>query len=101
MPEFQANPEKYYPTRVFESLGFSRAQCPSSGKFYWRHSEARKTCGDSNCEGKYSFIGNGTGKGNNITFAEAWQGKQSIAASSFSVQNWRQIYPIKFFVNLI
>lgn len=72
MPEFQANPEKYYPTRVFESLGFSRAQCPSSGKFYWRHSEARKTCGDSNCEGKYSFIGNGTGNGNNITFAEAW-----------------------------
>ena len=26
-------------------------------------------------EGKYSFIGNGTGKGKNITFAEAWKGK--------------------------
>lgn len=27
------------------------------------------------CEGKYTFIGNGTGKGKKITFAEAWQGK--------------------------
>lgn len=27
------------------------------------------------CEGKYSFIGNGTGGDNKITFAEAWQGK--------------------------
>ena len=27
------------------------------------------------CDGKYSFIGNGTGKGKKITFAEAWQGK--------------------------
>jgi len=24
--------------------------------------------------GKYTFIGNGTGKGKQITFAEAWQG---------------------------
>lgn len=73
-PEFQANPEKFYPTRVFESIGFSRATC-ACGNYYWRHTEARTTCGDSNCEGKYSFIGNGTGNGNQITFAEAWQGK--------------------------
>ncbi len=30
---------------------------------------------DSNsCEGTYSFIGNGIGKGKKITYAEAWQG---------------------------
>lgn len=26
------------------------------------------------CEGTYSFIGNGVGKGNKITYAEAWKG---------------------------
>ena len=45
-PEFEANPEKFYPTRVFENIGFSRARC-KCGNYYWRHSEARQTCGDS------------------------------------------------------
>ena len=48
---------------TFKKLGFSRAQCPKCANYYWRHSETRKTCGDSNCEGTYSFIGNGVGKG--------------------------------------
>jgi hypothetical protein len=26
------------------------------------------------CEGTYSFIGNGVGKGKKITYAEAWKG---------------------------
>lgn len=71
-PEFQANPEKFYPTKVFEGFGFHRAQCPKCTNFYWRHSETRTTCGDSNCDGKYGFIGNGLGKGKKITFSEAW-----------------------------
>ena len=45
-PEFQANPEKFYPTRVFEERGFSRSVC-ACGNYYWRHTEARTTCGDS------------------------------------------------------
>jgi hypothetical protein len=28
----------------------------------------------NSCEGTYSFIGNGIGKGKKITYAEAWQG---------------------------
>ena len=71
-PEFAANPEKFYPVETFKKLGFSRAQCPVSGEYFWRHTEERKTCGDSAVEGKYSFIGNGLGKGKKITFAEAW-----------------------------
>ena len=36
------------------------------------------------CEGKYSFIGNGVGKGKKITYAEAWQGiHKSIINSRF------------------
>ena len=45
-PEFQANPEKFYPTNVFENIGFSRAQC-DCGNYYWRHTEERTNCGDS------------------------------------------------------
>lgn len=72
-PEFEANPEKFYPTKVFDSMGYSRTKCPCCGNFYWRHSEVRKTCGDSNCEGKYTFIGNGTSKdGSKMTYADAW-----------------------------
>ena len=46
-PEFQANPEKFYPTKTFEKMGYSRAQCPKCANYYWRHSEKADTCGDS------------------------------------------------------
>ena len=46
-PEFQKYPERFYPVETFAKLGFSRAQCPKCANYYWRHSEARKTCGDS------------------------------------------------------
>lgn len=45
-PHFEANPDMFYPTAVFNKLGFSRAQC-KCGHFYWRKSEKRDTCGDS------------------------------------------------------
>ena len=75
-PEFAANPEKFYPTKTFEKLGYHRAQCPKCQCHYWRHTEKKETCGDSNCEGKYSFIGNGFLKEGQekVTFAQAWQG---------------------------
>lgn len=71
-PEFAANPEKFYPVATLGRLGFSRANCPKCKEWFWRHSEKRVTCGDSNCEGKYTFIGNGFGKGKKMTYAEAW-----------------------------
>jgi hypothetical protein len=27
-PEFAANPDKFYPTKTFAEMGFSRNQCP-------------------------------------------------------------------------
>ena len=72
-PEFAANPDKFYPTETLRKLGFSRASCPKCKCNYWRHSETRETCGDSNCDGKYSFIGKGFKKdGKKMSFAEAW-----------------------------
>ena len=45
-PEFEANPEKFYPVETFKKLGFHRAQCKCK-HFYWRRSEKQNTCGDS------------------------------------------------------
>lgn len=76
-PEFEANPELFYPTTVFEKYGFSRFKCINCGTMFWRHSEEVQTCGDSNCTGRYEFIGTGTGKGaqgEKITYADAWEG---------------------------
>ncbi|CAD8145192.1 unnamed protein product [Paramecium octaurelia] len=84
-PQFEANPELFYPTKVFDKFGFSRCKCPKCGAYFWRHTEKKTTCGDSNCEGKYSFIGVGTGKGakgNKITYADAWNGfKKSLTSA--------------------
>ena len=87
-PEFEANPEKFYPTTVFAELGFTRNQCPKCANFYWRHSEARETCGDSNCEGKYHFIGNGLSKdGSKMTYADAWNNyKASLTSNPVPIQ---------------
>jgi len=86
-PEFAANPDKFYPTETLRGMGFSRAQCPVCDNFFWRHTETRVNCGDSNCEGKYSFIGVGTGigkgpEGKKISYGDAWQGfKKSLSST--------------------
>ena len=76
-PDFEKNPDKYYPVTTLKKLGFSRSRCPKCQKYYWRHSETQITCGDSACVGKYEFIGRGTGIGRDnkkkITYAEAWK----------------------------
>jgi alanyl-tRNA synthetase len=27
-PEFEANPDQFYPTKIFKKIGFSRNRCP-------------------------------------------------------------------------
>eukprot|EP00742_Colponemidia_sp_Colp-10_P001200 GILJ01001293.1.p1 GENE.GILJ01001293.1~~GILJ01001293.1.p1 ORF type:complete len:960 (-),score=188.73 GILJ01001293.1:174-3053(-) len=73
-PEFEANPEKFYPVTTMAKFGFSRAQCPKCNHFFWRHTPKKEFCGDCGCVGQYDFIGKGTGKGKKtkITYAEAW-----------------------------
>lgn len=77
-PEFQKNPSKYYPTKVFAKYGYSRHQCPKCSNFYWRFSEKQDTCGDSACVGKYTFIGEptGIGKEGKMTYKDAWENFQ-------------------------
>ena len=86
-PKFAANPELYYPVETMKKLGYSRAQCSKCGEYFWRHSDKVETCGDSECVGKYEFIGRGTGigrgpNGHKITYAEAWEGfKRSLTSA--------------------
>ena len=56
------------------------------GHNFWRCSPERVTCGDSQCEKRYSFIGKGTGKGRGggvkLTYADAWEGfKRSLSSA--------------------
>lgn len=39
-PEFQKNPEKFYPTKIFEKYGFKRTFCPKCNNPFWRHTES-------------------------------------------------------------
>ena len=59
---------------------------PGCGHNFWRCSSERVTCGDSQCEKRYSFIGVGTGKGRGgaakLSYAEAWEGfKRSLSSA--------------------
>lgn len=74
-PEFRANPEKFYPVETLMRLGFERTNCPKCKDFFWRCDSTKTMCGDSNCIGRYEFIGTGIGIGQEkeVTYADAWQ----------------------------
>ena len=96
-PDFEKNPDKYYPVKTLTSLGYSRAQC-KCGHYYWRHSEKSSTCGDSSCVGKYEFIGRGTGIGKEgkkkITYAEAWKGFERSLTTARIPSTSIERYPV-------
>ena len=50
-------PEKHYPFEMLKSSGFQRKKCPKCGVYFWARTE-RSTCGNANCQGGYTFIGN-------------------------------------------
>ena len=82
-PEFEAHPEKFYPTETFKKMGFWRKQCSVSKAYFWTCDPDRTTCGDSNIDGVYSFIGNGLSKsGKTVTYADAWQGYKDSFTSA-------------------
>lgn len=74
-PEFQANPEKFYPVETIKRYGFSRYFCDKCKAPFWRHNDRVTLCGDSNCVGRYSFIGEqrGIGKDHHVTYEEAFE----------------------------
>ncbi|HZX19771.1 MAG TPA: alanine--tRNA ligase [archaeon] len=67
-----AEPEKNYPVAKIKEHGFSRKKCSSCGKNFWALDTNRKVCGDSNCSGGYSFIGNPPSK-KGFDYLETWK----------------------------
>ena len=55
--EASAHPEKYFPVKALDKIGMKRQKCANCGVMFWS-TQKRKTCGDTNCVGEYSFIGN-------------------------------------------
>ena len=66
--------------------------------YFWRHTEAQTTCGDSICVGKYEFIGRGTGIGRDnktrITYADAWEGFKKSLTSAEIPSTAIERYPV-------
>lgn len=54
--EASSNPEKYFPVKTLEGMGLKRQKCSSCGTMFWS-SVDREVCGDTNCVGTYTFIG--------------------------------------------
>ncbi len=68
----QAEPEKYYPVAVLKAEGFQRKKCLRCGTFFWSTDSKRTVCGEPDCSGGYTFIGNTPAKAK-MDYVETWQ----------------------------
>jgi len=62
--------KKYFAVDVLEEKGFQRGICKKCGKYFWSISD-REVCGDPDCEGGYSFIGNSPAR--SMDYIETWE----------------------------
>ena len=69
--EASSNPEKYFPVKSLEKMGLKRQKCNKCSVMFWS-SVDREICGDTNCVGEYSFIGNSPAKVS-MEFVEVYQ----------------------------
>ncbi|MDA3855302.1 MAG: alanine--tRNA ligase-related protein [Candidatus Woesearchaeota archaeon] len=69
--EASSNPEKYFPVKTLEEFGLKRQKCSTCSCMFWS-SVKREVCGDSNCVGTYTFIGE-TPATRKMEFAETYQ----------------------------
>ncbi|HDH27736.1 MAG TPA: alanine--tRNA ligase, partial [Euryarchaeota archaeon] len=67
----KADPERFYPVEVLKAEGFSRGICSRCGTAFWS-TISRDVCGEPECSGGYSFIGNSPAK-KKMDFIETWQ----------------------------
>ena len=61
---------KYFAVDVLEEKGYQRCHCKKCGKYFWSV-ESRDVCGDPDCEGGYSFIGNSPARP--MGYIECWE----------------------------
>lgn len=70
--EASKNPEKYYATEVLKKYGFSRKRCTVCGTYFWSVNPDQDRCGDSMCQGGFTFFENNPAK-KKLTYIEVWQ----------------------------
>ncbi len=69
---FPKNPEKFYPVKTLEELGYHRKACSSCRRFFWTSDTSRNVCGEPFCSGGFGFIGNTPAK-NKMDYIEFWK----------------------------
>lgn len=72
----QKEPEKHYPTRILNEEGFIRRRCVKCGNYFWSAVE-RKICGEPDCSGGYTFIGNSPAR-EKMDFVATWKKFSSL-----------------------
>lgn len=66
------DPEKYFPVSYLRQEGFKRKECRSCGRFFWSKGGASNVCGDANCCGGFSFIGDSPAK-KKLSYSDVWK----------------------------
>ncbi len=68
----QSEPSKYYPINVLAAEGFQRKKCIKCGTFFWSTDPERNVCGEPDCSGGYTFIGNTPAKAK-MDYIQTWK----------------------------
>jgi len=50
------DPDKYFPTKEMEKLGYLRKNCEHCGTYFWTVDKDRKVCGDPACSGGFQVV---------------------------------------------
>jgi alanyl-tRNA synthetase len=53
---YSMHPEDNYPVKTLQDYGFFRNQC-KCGQYYWTLNKQQKHCGEPECSGGFTFIG--------------------------------------------
>jgi alanyl-tRNA synthetase len=68
----QREPEKHYPVEVLKEEGFLRKKCISCGNYFWAADPDRNVCGEPECSGGYTFIGDSPAK-EKMDYIQTWK----------------------------
>ena len=66
------NPEKYFPTKELNDLGYKRKRCESCGLYFWTTEKDRNICGDPACSGGYRVVEKGPLK-QKLSYIDVWK----------------------------
>jgi alanyl-tRNA synthetase/ribosomal protein S27AE len=55
--EASDTPDKFFATDTIRDEGFHRGQCSNCGIMFWSTDDDREVCGEPDCSGGYTFIG--------------------------------------------